>query len=455
MERKKEMSILQTNYDVVIIGSGGAGMSAALEVAAAGLKPVILEKTDKVGGNTNKASSGMNASETIFQKEAGISDQKSAFFEESLKGGHGSNDQELLHYYIDHSAAAIEWLNTKGIVLDNLTITGGMSLPRTHRPHDGSAVGGYLVKGLKRNLEALEIPIVMGAEALHLILEKGRIIGLQVKQNDEVRKVACRAVILASGGFGANFQMIESVRPDLRGYITTSGSGITGDGIRLAEEAGGYSVDMGKIQVHPTVQQDQGILIGEAVRGEGAIMVDAKGRRFVNEMGTRDVVSSAITSLPEQKARLIFDQGVRERNKAIEFYDYKGYVIKGESVEDLAAAINVPAQAMKETLQTWNGFVDRKEDVAFQRTTGLHRLDRAPYYSIEIAPGIHYTMGGVKINTKAEVLHQGTQEPIPGLYACGEVVGGIHGSNRIGGNSIGEIIVFGRLAGQSASQYLQ
>ncbi|KAA9233689.1 flavocytochrome c [Aerococcus mictus] len=445
------MTDIKDAYDVIIIGSGGAGMTAAITAHDLGLETIILEKTDKIGGNTNKASSGMNASETNYQKTAGVEDKKEDFFEETLKGGHGTNHQDLLHYFVDHSAQAIDWLADLGIVLDNLTITGGMSKPRTHRPHDGSAVGGYLVKGLKANVDKRQIPVITQADVQEILVDQGQVQGVKVEIDDQVREIKSQAVIIASGGFGANAKLVEEARPELAGYVTTSGPGITGDGILMAQAAGAGTVDMDQIQVHPTVHQDQGILIGEAVRGEGAILVDSQGQRFTNELGTRDVVSQAITDLPDHKARLIFEQGVRDRAKAIEFYAAKGYVTDGDDLTELAEKIGLPADKLVQTVADYNqGIADGKDE--FGRTTGLHALDQAPYYAIEIAPGVHYTMGGLSIDQAGRVLKVDGSGFITGLYACGEVVGGLHGSNRIGGNSIGEIIVFGRLAGQAAAE---
>ncbi|AMB96519.1 flavocytochrome c [Aerococcus urinae] len=445
------MADIKDAYDVIVIGSGGAGMTAAITAHDLGLETIIFEKTDKIGGNTNKASSGMNASETSYQKAAGVDDKKEDFFEETLKGGHGTNHQDLLHYFVDHSDQAIDWLADLEIVLDNLTITGGMSKPRTHRPHDGSAVGGYLVKGLKANVDKREISVITQADVQEILLDQGQVGGVKVEIDDQVREIKSQAVIIASGGFGANAKLVEAARPELAGYVTTSGPGITGDGILMAQDLGAGTVDMDQIQVHPTVHQEEGILIGEAVRGEGAILVDGQGQRFTNELGTRDVVSQAITDLPDHKARLIFDQGVRDRAKAIEFYAAKGYVTEGDDLTELAEKIALPAEKLVQTVADYNqGIAEEKDE--FGRTTGLHALDQAPYYAIEIAPGVHYTMGGLSIDQDGRVLKTDGSGYIPGLYACGEVVGGLHGSNRIGGNSIAEIIVFGRLAGQRAAE---
>ncbi|MBW4085435.1 flavocytochrome c [Paenibacillus sp. S150] len=447
---------LKDKYDIIIVGAGGAGMTAALEAKAKGLNPVILEKMPVAGGNTTKSSSGMNASETKFQKEQGIEDSNDLFYEETLKGGHDTNDTEMLRFFVDNSASAIDWLDSIGIRLNNITITGGMNEKRTHRPEDGSAVGQYLVKGLVTNVQEQDIPLFVNAEVKEITETDGKATGVKVlfNQTDE-KTIAAAAVVVTTGGFGANMDLISEVRPDLEGYVTTNQVGSTGDGIKMIEKLGGTTVDMDQIQVHPTVQQENSYLIGEAVRGEGAILVSSEGKRFTNELDTRDKVTASIDALPEKSAFLVFDSGVKSRVKAIEQYEKMGFVVEGESIEALAQAMNAPADQLQATLDAWNSAVKNKQDADFGRTTGMDNdLSGAPYYAIKIAPGIHYTMGGVKINTNTEVLNS-DGEPIPGLFAAGEVTGGLHGQNRIGGNSVAEIIIFGRQAGIKSAEYVQ
>jgi fumarate reductase flavoprotein subunit len=449
-----DLKELKDNYDIVIVGAGGAGMTAALQAKEAGMNPVILEKMPVAGGNTIKSSSGMNASQTKYQEKEGIKDSNDKFFEETLKGGKGTNDKELLRYFVDHSAEAIDWLDSKGIELSNLTITGGMSEKRTHRPADGSAIGGYLVDGLLRNIKEEKIPLFVNADVTELTEKEGQVDGVKVKLNDkDTKEIKSKAVIVTTGGFGANKEMLEKYDPKLKDYVTTNQAGSTGDGIKMIEKLGGATVDMKEIQIHPTVQQDKSYLIGEVVRGEGAILASQEGVRFVNEMDTRDKVSAAITALPEKSAYLIFDQGVRDRATAIDFYDKQGFVVEGKTIEELAKKIDMPEAKLKETLDQWNQEVNAKKDSQFGRTTGMdHDLTKGPFYAIKIAPGIHHTMGGVKINTKTEVLKEdGT--PIKGLYAAGEVTGGIHGANRIGGNAVADIIIFGRQSGNEAAAF--
>lgn len=449
-------SKLKDTYDIVIIGAGGAGMSAALEAKAKGLNPVILEKMPLAGGNTMKASSGMNASETKFQKEQGINDSNDKFYEETLKGGHGTNDKEMLRFFVDNSASAIDWLDSMDIKLNNLTITGGMSEKRTHRPEDGSAVGKYLVDGLLKNVQEEKIPVFVNADVKEITQKDGKVTGVKVKLNNKDEKIiSSDAVVVTTGGYGANKDMIEKERPDLKGYVTTNQEGSTGDGIKMIEKLGGTTVDMDQIQVHPTVQQEKSYLIGEAVRGEGAILVSQDGKRFGNELDTRDNVTDSINKLPEKSAYLVFDAGVKDRVKAIAQYDEMGFVEEGKTIDELASKINVPKEELTKTIDTWNTSVKNKKDEAYGRTTAMDNdLSKAPYYAIKIGPGIHYTMGGVKINTNTEVLDK-DGKPITGLFAAGEVTGGLHGENRIGGNSVAEIIIFGRQAGDKSAEFVK
>lgn len=448
-------STLAESYDVVVVGAGGGGMAAAIAAKDAGANVAIFEKMPIAGGNTLKSSAGMNASETKFQKEQGIEDSNDNFFAETLKGGKDSNDQELLRYFVDNSAAAIDWLDSLGIRLNNLTTTGGMSVQRTHRPEDGSAVGGYLVEGLVRNVKERDIPLFVNANVVEITQADGAVSGIKVELGGEIKEIKAKAVILATGGFGANLDMVSELKPELKGFVTTNQEGSTGDGIKMAQALGAEVVDLDQIQIHPTVEQETAYLITEAVRGEGAILVSQEGKRFFNELETRDKVSAAIIELPEHYAYVIADDALKGRVKAIEKYEEKGLVVKANTIEELAKALEIPAENLSATLEAWNASVEAKEDKEFGRTTGMdNALTTAPYYAIKVAPGVHHTMGGLKINTNAQVLNT-EGEPIKGLYASGEVTGGIHGSNRIGGNAVADIIIFGRQAGTQSAEFVK
>lgn len=453
-----EPATLADHYDLVIIGSGGAGLVSALQARELGLHPVVLEKMPTLGGNTIKASSGMNAAETNVQLRQGIVDSFAEFYEETFQGGGRLNDPALLEYFTTHSGQAIDWLRLHGIFLNDLTLTGGMKKKRAHRPESTAPVGAYLISNLLWLLAQVKIPVYTNTRVTELLKdETGKIKGVKVELLGSEKTLKTKAVVLATGGFGASKQLLKRYRPELAEYQTTNQSGATGDGIFLGAEIGAQPIQMELVQIHPTVQQDteKVFLIGEAVRGEGAILVDQFGERFTDELGTRRVVSQKITALPERSAYLIYDQAVKERVKALAFYEAKGLVLKADTLTKLAAKLELNASALEDTLRQWNTAVETGVDVRFGRTTGMtHKLAQAPYYAIHVAPAVHYTMGGLHIDQKARVLDR-NGAVIPGLFAAGEVTGGLHGNNRIGGNSIAETVVFGRQAAQQAAVYLE
>jgi fumarate reductase flavoprotein subunit len=195
------------------------------------------------------------------------------------------------------------------------------------------------------------------------------------------------------------------------------------------------------------------MLITESVRGDGAILVNQQGERFTNEMLTRDAVSAAELAQEGQYAYIIFDQNLRDHLKAIEKYVKSGITVQSDTIEGLAEQLGIDPATLAKTLNDWNGYVKDQRDPDFGRTTGMEAdLTTPPYYAIKIAPGIHHTMGGVKINTAAEVIDV-NGNPIPGLFAAGEVTGGVHGGNRLGGNAVADIVIFGRIAAESAVAY--
>jgi len=442
------------HFDVVVVGSGGAGLAAAIQAYDEGAKVLIVEKMPSIGGNTIKASVGMNAAETRFQKLKGIEDSKALFYQETLKGGQFKNNTVLLKEFVERAPQAVEWLAQHEIELSDITITGGMSIDRTHRPADRSAVGGFLISGLVKNLNKRNIEVMLDTSVNEILYANGAVTGVELLNEDnEILTVNAKSVIVATGGFSANSEMVVKYRPELEGFVTTNHKGATGGGIALLQKIGANTVDMGEIQIHPTVEQSTSYLISEAIRGGGAILVNQAGKRFFNEMETRDKVSAQIISQPEKYAYVVFDEQVRLNNKAADEYIARGFVISADSPRELANKLEMDFHAFLGTLEMYNVAVDKQNDAEFGRTTAMrHPINQGPFYAIRIAPGVHHTMGGVTINTETCVL-DGQQQAISGAYAAGEVVGGIHGGNRIGGNAVADIIIFGILAGRHAAKH--
>ena len=213
----------------------------------------------------------------------------------------------------------------------------------------------------------------------------------------------------------------------------------------MAQELGAATVDMKQIQIHPTVQYDSSSLITEGVRGDGAILVNIEGKRFIDEVLTRDVVSAAEIAQPESFAWLIMDQKMFDGSALFQGYINKGYTFKGDTYEDLAKTIGIPAETFAKTMHDWNGYVTARNDPDFGRTSFIEPLDKAPFYAIKVTPGIHHTR-------RTRVL-KGDGSVIPGLFAAGEVTGGVHGGNRLGGTAVSDFVVFGRIAGREAANF--
>ena len=488
--------------DVVVIGAGGAGMTAAMTAADAGQKVVILESQAMVGGNSARATGGMNAAKTVYQDEnefdqaAGVektlataaekyadnetitalaktvSEQWAAYqanptgyFDsvelmelDTMIGGKGINDPELVETLCANSADAIDWLDEHGITLHNVSSFGGASVKRIHRPVNAEgktvSVGSYMIPLLQENCEKAGVKMMLDTTATEILTDaNGAAVGVKATgASGETVTVNAKAVVLASGGFGANLDMVVKYKPELKGFMTTNAPGIQGQGIEMAQAIGAATVDMDQIQIHPTVEANTAALITEGLRGDGAILINEEGQRFIDEVGTRDVVSAAEIAQTGSYSWLVVDQAMVDASSVIQGYIKKGYTVTGATYEELGKAMGVDAAAFAETMEKWNGYVEAKNDPDFGRTSFANPLNTAPYYAVKVTAGVHHTMGGLKINANTEVLNE-KGEVIPGLFAAGEVTGGVHGANRLGGNAVADFTVFGRIAGAAASDY--
>ena len=488
--------------DVVVVGAGGAGMTAAITAAAEGKSVVILESQSMVGGNSVRATGGMNAGKTVYQDEnefgesAGVektlktaaekyadnetitalaktvSEQWAAYqanptgyFDsvelmelDTMIGGKGINDPELVETLCANSADAIDWLDEHGITLHNVSSFGGASVKRIHRPVNAEgktvSVGSYMIPLLQENCEKAGVKMMLDTTATEILTDaNGAAVGVKATgASGETVTVNAKAVVLASGGFGANLDMVVKYKPELKGFMTTNAPGIQGQGIEMAQAIGAATVDMDQIQIHPTVEANTAALITEGLRGDGAILINEEGQRFIDEVGTRDVVSAAEIAQTGSYSWLVVDQAMADASSVIQGYIKKGYTVTGATYEELGKAMGVDAAAFAETMEKWNGYVEAKNDPDFGRTSFANPLNTAPYYAVKVTAGVHHTMGGLKINANTEVLNE-KGEVIPGLFAAGEVTGGVHGANRLGGNAVADFTVFGRIAGAAASDY--
>ena len=490
----------EMNADVIVVGAGGAGMSAALEAAQSGSSVIVLEKLGIIGGNAIGAAS-YNAADYDLQKNYELHESERAEIERFIElependlmkewqlqlknefdeynkngstylfdspslhkiqtyvAGNYLGKPELVDTLCENALENLKWLEGLGANWTNqISAIIGATWPRTHTPTlDWGMAGSSFVLPQAKKFEELGGELFLGYKAEELILDGERVIGVRgsTDKGEAFEIKANKGVILASGGFAANVEMRQKYNKhwaNLDSSIgTTNMPGATGDGITMAESVGANLVGMEWIQ----------LVVGSRITPSitNSIYVNTEGNRVVKEDGRRDEICNAILSQPGSYVYAIYDShtvqdllgGKAYDGKDIEsMIDGKEYV-KGETVEELAKNLDIPADTLQATIDKFNDAVDNGND-EFGRSVFQYRLDKGPFYAVYQTPNVHHTMGGVEINEKAEVL--GTNgNVIDGLYACGEVAGGLHGTNRIGGNAIADIVTFGRIAGKSAAQ---
>lgn len=454
----------EQTYDVVVIGAGGAGFAAALEAKNNGAENVvILEKMPAVGGNTLISGAQMNAANTWVQEKLGVEDSVEKFYEDTMKGGDNLANPELVKYLTENATESAEWLHDYvgvSYLEDSLFHFGGHSIERAIIPD--AHTGEDMITKLKLKADELSIPVKTETEAVSLIEKDGRIVGVNAVNaaGQELVFNANNGVVIASGGFGANVEMREEYNARYGAeYLTTDAPGTTGDGIVMAQAVGADITGMEYIQTYPVCNPETGVisLLADS-RFYGAILINQEGERFVEELERRDVISEGILAQTGGYAYQVWTEEIGEigGTQAVHQDEYEmllkqGLIYKAETLEEAAEFFNVPVDAFKATIEKVNAYAATGVDEDFNHRKGLVAMTDGPFYIQKAVPSIHHTMGGLIIDGDAHVLNA-EGNVIPGLYAAGEVTGGIHGSNRLGGNAIADITVFGRLAGTNAAQ---
>lgn len=508
---KKAGEDIELTADVVVIGAGGAGLAAAATAGANGASVIVLEKGAAVGGNTLLSGGILNAADPEKQQQEEMTESTRAqllkvldydeaefgeFAEtlQTLKGQindyvasgatylfdspelhmiqsyTGSKrtdldgnvitpDYELIHTLCFNALDAWNWLVDIGTpVRDTLSIGVGALWKRTHSV-DGGANGAYpLVAALKTEAEKQGAELMLETEAKELLTENGRVVGVAAVKQDgtKVTVHAAKGVVLATGGFAGNIDMVlqynnywANLGPDAKNDNTAT---INGDGIKMAQAVGANTVGMGFIQMLPTCAA----LDGQAGKGVGSqLYVNQEGTRYVNETSERDVLvnaalaqtggyfygvgGAAMYNHPQQGAEKLADSVA------------KGYGYVGDTIDEIAQWAGIDAETLKATIETFNTYVEQENDPDFGRYGFMGKVDEGPYVIIKMSPALHHTMGGVQINAETQAIDT-DGNVIPGLYAAGEVTGGIHAGNRLGGNAIADVIVFGRIAGENAAK---
>jgi len=444
--------------EVVIIGGGNAGLAAAVSASNNGAEVILLEKMPMLGGNSIRAGGAYNAVDPKRQEKQGIEDSVPRHFYHTYTGGDKEGKIKLIYTLVNNAYNGIEWLESMGMEFEDevFTVLGAL-WPRSHAPSE--PVGTGFINTLRDQAEENGVEILLNTKAEELIKEDGRVVGVKASTEDgsfELR--ASKGVVLAAGGFAANVEMRTKYNPGLDEKTkTTNHPGATGDGIIMAEEIDADLVGMKYIQSLPLGDPETGSLTGWAgMSVENYIFVNKKGKRFVSEADRRDVMTNALIDQPDSFMYIVCDAhsmpagSKNSFNESIEELVEKGKTLKAMTIEGLAEKMNVDPDVFAETVRKYNKAVETGED-EFGKTLFDKKLNKAPFYASPRVPTAHHTMGGVKINSDTQVIDT-AGNIIPGLFAAGEVTGGIHGTNRLGGNALPDTIVYGRIAGEMVSK---
>ena len=439
--------------DVVIVGSGAAGLCAAIAAKEKGanLKVIVLEKMFFIGGNTSISTSYMNAAGSSVQEREGIKDSVEIFIEDIMKGGDYKSNPELVRTLAENSGNAVEWLKKMSAPFPNVVFAEGASRPRAHAITE--KYGGGLVQMLSKTAKSKGVEIRTETKVTNLLDHQKQLAGVELEFKEKKIKIMVRkALVLAAGGFGANQELVSRYDPGLKGFASTNRRSVsTGECMLMTRAVFNAEIDgINYIQIHPTVYAFEGKneLISEGVRATGAILVNQDGERFVEELERRNIVAQSILKQKGGYAFLITDNNLK--HSKVDGYKRKGLIQVADTLEELALKQGIDSIRLTETVSRYNSYVTAGKDADFQRRNLPGKIEIPPYYIIKVTPAVHHCTGGLMINTKAQVIDVWKQV-IPGLFAAGEITGGIHGTNRLGGNAILECIVFGRIAGYNAA----
>ena len=454
--------------DVVVIGGGGAGLASAISSMQAGAKKVIvLEKLGYVGGSTNVSEGALNAVDDQRQKAQGIKDSYETFYETTMHGGHDKGDPTLVRFLTSHSMGAVNWLESLGVKFnDHIGAATGSLGQRSHYP--ATPYGNTYIRTFEKVIADSngKIQVLLDTPAVKLIQNKsGRVVGV-VGNNfgSKVTVMAKDGVIIATGGFGANVAYRQKVNTGVWKNIKLDNSiGCTniqkaaqGQGLFLAQKVGAKLIGLSDIQIHPCGTPGTGLMENIRTSGRNRIFVNSDGNRFVNEGAARDVLANAIF---QQKGRTYWIVVNKLRYPTPDFKDRMGAsirnmealgaVVEAPTLDELAKKTGMNAENLKKAIADYNAVVSgkAKDKLGFvANNKDDKQMTEGPWYACRKVPTVHHTMGGIKINVKSQVINT-KGKVIPGLYAVGEVTGGIHGSNRLGGNAIADIMTFGHAVG--------
>ena len=456
-------------FDVIVIGSGFAGLTAAIEAKRAGASVVVLEKMKAAGGNSIISDGGIAVPASREQADQQIEDSKELFCEDMMRAGLNRNQPALVRTLADGANDAFEWTKSYLEVpyLDKIEIFGGHSVARCFTAQGIS--GATIIRQMRRKVRELNIPIRCQHKFLGFLRgEAGELSGVRALRNYDVQRpeageqielYADRGIVLAAGGFGADVAFRQAQDPRLDATLgTTNKPFATAETLREALRIGAQPVDLSFIQLGPWACPDElgygvGPRFSEYVVFQYGVVVDPQtGKRFCSELADRKTLSDVMLSIGHPCVGIADQTGVLLSGWSIESCLKKGVVKAFDSIESLAGAYNIPKDSLKQTIELFNQDIQTGKDTFFNKPIlkNAQKIHTPPFFAMRLWPKVHFTMGGVAINAHAEVLdHNG--KPIEKLFAAGEVTGGVHGASRLGSCSITDCLVFGRIAGKSAA----
>lgn len=458
LKLNEKYEVKEINVDVVVVGSGGAGLISAIKAREAGANVVVLEKLPLIGGNTLISGAEYAAPMNWLQEKDNISDSIELFKKDVEKAG---GDKELIDVLAKNALDGAKWLkdDIKVEWMDELMFFGGHSVKRSLIPKGQS--GKELINKLHAKTEELGIEILTETNAYELIVKDNVVTGVKAKTKNGELIVNAKSVILTTGGFGANKKMLNDNDKEIDDKIlSTNSPGSTGDGIKMAQKIGADVVDLDKIQLYPVCDVETGKLLytGDTRLVGGAILVNKEGNRFVEELGTRREISLGIKSQTDSIAYQIWDEDSMRKSKILPTHEIEyNNLIEGKklckvnSIDEMAEFFGIDKNNLKETIKKFNEDSENGKDTLFNLRRLGFKIEKAPFYCLKAVPAVHHTMGGLRINKDANVLDK-NGNIIKGLYAAGETTGGIHGNNRLGSVSITDITVFGIIAGINAAK---
>lgn len=461
---------MSERFDVIVVGSGLAGLTATLELLAKGLSVVLVEKAEKLGGNSVKASSGINGAPSRFQEPG---DSVLSFAQDTEKSGKGLSNPDLVDVLTKNSAQAVHWLADEfNIDLSAVSRLGGHTFARTHRGKGALPPGFAIISALTKKLEQAKNVKVMKLCSFEKFTSKN--LGIEVLDDGVSKSIFGKNIVLATGGFSADFthksSLLKRFRPDLLDFPLTNGQQTTGDGQKIAErDLGAKLIHMDQVQVHPTgfiqLKEPQAkwkFLCGELIRGIGGVLVSpVTGQRFVNELSTRDEVTKGILEncqIGDNGAVAAIVVGSVDYLKAkahIDFYVSQKLMFKGNAA-DLASHLltlfpqsRLTPEILAATFAQYNDQIQSGDPLG--RPHFGTAFSEELYFGF-VTPVLHFSMGGIEINLNGQVISQ-NGETLQNVFAIGEVSGGVHGGNRLAGSSLLECVVFGRQVAKYISMH--